>query len=465
MSLPNKHHYVVDLSPFGLENDNEVFHADDRPYGLIEASVLAPDAPPAGPVWGPIPPRRIGVSRIDTRSRELATSTTTRRPGGSPARSSRRLTARGRVRLRAMREVGLEVRRDAFGNLYGRLGRGPTPPAGGADGLARRHDAQRGRYDGVVGVLGADRGGRVRLRDEVCGARSRSSGSRARSRGSASGCIGSRAVMGELVARRPRPARDRDGVRSRGAAPARASSPTPSDTAGWDRPRSTRSSNCTSSRARPRGLRRRDRRRHRDRRAPRSAHRRCRGAATTPVRRRWRCAATRWQARPRRWWSWRSSRWAPRGGRRSAPSASCACAPGRSTSCPGEVEFDVDVRDSDGRSSPGGRRRAPRRARALAAKRGLTATSRRSPRTSRDLRAVRSSRPPTRRARRPRRAYRHMISGAYHDALILVAEDPGRDAVRPQRGRDQPPPRRTHRPRGHRPRRRRAGRGPGHAGG
>jgi len=55
MSLPNKHHYVVDLSPFGLENDNEVFHADDRPYGLIEASVLAPDAPPAGPVWDPYP--------------------------------------------------------------------------------------------------------------------------------------------------------------------------------------------------------------------------------------------------------------------------------------------------------------------------------------------------------------------------------------------------------------------------
>jgi urate oxidase len=55
MSLPNKHHYVVDLSPFGLENDNEVFHADDRPYGLIEAAVLAPDAPPAGPAWDPYP--------------------------------------------------------------------------------------------------------------------------------------------------------------------------------------------------------------------------------------------------------------------------------------------------------------------------------------------------------------------------------------------------------------------------
>jgi urate oxidase len=29
--LPNKHHFLVDLSPFGLDNPNEVFHADDRP--------------------------------------------------------------------------------------------------------------------------------------------------------------------------------------------------------------------------------------------------------------------------------------------------------------------------------------------------------------------------------------------------------------------------------------------------
>jgi len=55
MSMPNKHHFVVDLSPFGLDNDNEVFHADDRPYGLIEAAVLRDDAPPAGPAWDPYP--------------------------------------------------------------------------------------------------------------------------------------------------------------------------------------------------------------------------------------------------------------------------------------------------------------------------------------------------------------------------------------------------------------------------
>lgn len=51
LSLPNKHHFTVDLSAFGLENDNEVFYAADRPYGLIEGTVLREDAPAAGPAW------------------------------------------------------------------------------------------------------------------------------------------------------------------------------------------------------------------------------------------------------------------------------------------------------------------------------------------------------------------------------------------------------------------------------
>ncbi|WP_280432552.1 factor-independent urate hydroxylase [Nocardia brasiliensis] len=51
LSLPNKHHFVVDLSAFGLTNDNEVFYAADRPYGLIEGTVLREDAPTAGPAW------------------------------------------------------------------------------------------------------------------------------------------------------------------------------------------------------------------------------------------------------------------------------------------------------------------------------------------------------------------------------------------------------------------------------
>lgn len=38
-SCPNKHHFLYDLERFGLDNPNEVFHAADRPYGLIEATV------------------------------------------------------------------------------------------------------------------------------------------------------------------------------------------------------------------------------------------------------------------------------------------------------------------------------------------------------------------------------------------------------------------------------------------
>jgi urate oxidase len=39
LSLPNRHHFLVDLAPFGLDNPNEVYHAADRPYGLIEGVV------------------------------------------------------------------------------------------------------------------------------------------------------------------------------------------------------------------------------------------------------------------------------------------------------------------------------------------------------------------------------------------------------------------------------------------
>ena len=51
LKAPNKHHFVVDLSPFGLENPGEVFIAADRPYGLIEAQVITDDAPPAHDAW------------------------------------------------------------------------------------------------------------------------------------------------------------------------------------------------------------------------------------------------------------------------------------------------------------------------------------------------------------------------------------------------------------------------------
>lgn len=38
-SLPNKHHLLYDLERFGLENENEIFHATNEPYGLIEGTV------------------------------------------------------------------------------------------------------------------------------------------------------------------------------------------------------------------------------------------------------------------------------------------------------------------------------------------------------------------------------------------------------------------------------------------
>lgn len=51
LGLPNKHHFAVDLSPFGMANPNETFYAADRPYGLIEGGVLREGAPDAGRAW------------------------------------------------------------------------------------------------------------------------------------------------------------------------------------------------------------------------------------------------------------------------------------------------------------------------------------------------------------------------------------------------------------------------------
>ncbi len=51
LSLPNRHHFLVDTSPFGLANEGAVFHADDRPYGLIEATVRDDERPEAPQAW------------------------------------------------------------------------------------------------------------------------------------------------------------------------------------------------------------------------------------------------------------------------------------------------------------------------------------------------------------------------------------------------------------------------------
>ena len=39
LTLPNRHHLLVDLQPFGMDNPNEIFVATDQPYGLIEATI------------------------------------------------------------------------------------------------------------------------------------------------------------------------------------------------------------------------------------------------------------------------------------------------------------------------------------------------------------------------------------------------------------------------------------------
>ena len=51
LSMPNKHHFLVDLSKWGLDNPNQVWYAADRPYGLIEASIIRDDLPPAPEAW------------------------------------------------------------------------------------------------------------------------------------------------------------------------------------------------------------------------------------------------------------------------------------------------------------------------------------------------------------------------------------------------------------------------------
>ncbi len=47
LTMPNRHHLAVDLAPFGLASEGEVFFAADRPYGLIEGTVRRDDAPEA----------------------------------------------------------------------------------------------------------------------------------------------------------------------------------------------------------------------------------------------------------------------------------------------------------------------------------------------------------------------------------------------------------------------------------
>jgi urate oxidase len=44
MTMPNLHHWRVDLTPFGMEDRGEVFVATREPHGRIEATVRRSDA-------------------------------------------------------------------------------------------------------------------------------------------------------------------------------------------------------------------------------------------------------------------------------------------------------------------------------------------------------------------------------------------------------------------------------------
>ena len=46
MSLPNLHHWTVDLERFGIENDHEVYVSTTEPHGLIEATIRRGEAGP-----------------------------------------------------------------------------------------------------------------------------------------------------------------------------------------------------------------------------------------------------------------------------------------------------------------------------------------------------------------------------------------------------------------------------------
>jgi urate oxidase len=52
LEMPNLHHWLVDLSPFGLDNPGEVFVATSEPHGLIRATVRRGGSPSGGGVTG-----------------------------------------------------------------------------------------------------------------------------------------------------------------------------------------------------------------------------------------------------------------------------------------------------------------------------------------------------------------------------------------------------------------------------
>ena len=142
---PNKHHFLVDLSPFGVENHDEVFFAADRPYGLIEAAVRDDATAPGGLVQRPRlllnarPPMTKSTSATTTnRVRRQASG---RRGPAGPQTRHLRLPARAGV----LRRRGDGA--DPAGRAIGLTERAADPPD------QRRPVHLRHRLDHPVGRL------------------------------------------------------------------------------------------------------------------------------------------------------------------------------------------------------------------------------------------------------------------------------------------------------------------------
>ncbi|GAA1612175.1 factor-independent urate hydroxylase [Leucobacter chromiireducens] len=54
-SMPNLHHFVVDFTPYGMENDNEVFWAAHSPYGQIEGTLRRESLGDTDKIWKGVP--------------------------------------------------------------------------------------------------------------------------------------------------------------------------------------------------------------------------------------------------------------------------------------------------------------------------------------------------------------------------------------------------------------------------
>ena len=397
--------------------------------------------------WTARPP---SASPAPTRSPPSARS-----PAPHAALRDRGARPRGRARRGLDGGGGLAVRRDAAGNVLGRLGEPEEAPLVLGSHLDTVPDA--GRFDGPLGVLAGDRGRRASRGSRARAAsRSRRSPTR-RVRASASAYLGSAAYRGSLRAGVARPRGRRRGHGRRGHA-----------RGGWRPGRARRRPLAGAGRV-PRGAHRAGARARGGglpvgvvsaiagqtaRRSP------WRGARRTRGRRRCGRAGTRSRPRAR---SCSRSSGARSTRRRLVATVGCWTSSPGDERRPGRARLSVDVRHADDDIVGGAWRRsaAPStRSRRLAASSTRGSRGRRY-RRSRWPRRCASGSPRRSRQGRPRDPLAAERRGARRRRALPRL--PGRDALRPVRRGDQPRPARVGR-RGRRrgrPRRARAGGRPG----